>query len=54
MIDTTTPDYHIPLINTVFASSKQDWRIVFVHPLRIKQSLEALRRNKLLQRRGLG
>ncbi len=44
--------FHI--VNTVFASSSAGPRKVTVNPVRIKESLKALERNKSLQRRGLG
>jgi hypothetical protein len=43
-----------PLPNTVFASSSEEHRQVTIDPGQVKRSLESLKRNRHLQKKGLG
>jgi hypothetical protein len=50
---TSSEAVDLPLINTVYARS-DEVRKVTVNPIQIKQSLESLKRNRALQKKGLG
>lgn len=44
----------LPLANTVFASSDEIERKVTVDPIRIKRSLDSIRKNRMIRDKGLG
>ena len=51
---TSSIEAGFPLSNTVYARSGEAQREITVDPVRIKGSLESLKRNRALQKKGLG